>query len=71
MARGSCGDSPRDAAREARKNRSMGRMLAWGGIGVVVAVGNAVRNSIVVFTVLDNLLTLAIWGTTTSVRIAG
>jgi phospholipid/cholesterol/gamma-HCH transport system permease protein len=38
---------------------------------VGVAVGNAVRNSIVVFTVLDNLLTLAIWGTTTSIRIAG
>ena len=42
-----------------------------GPAGVGVAVGNAVRNSIVVFTILDNLLTLAIWGTTTSVRIAG
>jgi phospholipid/cholesterol/gamma-HCH transport system permease protein len=42
-----------------------------GPAGVGVAVGNAVRNSIVVFTVLDNLLTLAIWGTTTSIRIAG
>ena len=42
-----------------------------GPAGVGVAVGNAVRNSIVVFTVLDNLLTLAIWGTSTTVRIAG
>ena len=42
-----------------------------GPAGVGVAVGNAVRNSIVVFTVLDNLLTLAIWGTTTTIRIAG
>ena len=42
-----------------------------GPAGVGVAVGNAVRNSIVVFTILDNLLTLAIWGTTTTIRIAG
>ena len=42
-----------------------------GPAGVGVAVGNAVRNSIVVFNILDNLLTLAIWGTTTTIRIAG
>jgi phospholipid/cholesterol/gamma-HCH transport system permease protein len=48
-----------------------GYNASGGPAGVGVAVGNAVRNSIVVFTVLDNLLTLAIWGTTTSIRIAG
>ena len=48
-----------------------GYNASGGPAGVGVAVGNAVRNSIVIFTVLDNLLTLAIWGTTTSIRIAG
>ncbi|MDD7931315.1 MlaE family ABC transporter permease [Actinomycetospora straminea] len=48
-----------------------GYNASGGPAGVGVAVGNAVRNSIVLFTVLDNLLTLAIWGTTTSIRIAG
>lgn len=48
-----------------------GYNASGGPAGVGVAVGNAVRNSIVIFTVLDNLLTLAIWGTTTTVRIAG
>jgi phospholipid/cholesterol/gamma-HCH transport system permease protein len=48
-----------------------GDNASGGPAGVGVAVGNAVRNSIVLFTVLDNLLTLAIWGTTTSIRIAG
>ena len=33
--------------------------------------GPAHAVDIVIFTVLDNLLTLAIWGTTTSIRIAG
>jgi phospholipid/cholesterol/gamma-HCH transport system permease protein len=48
-----------------------GYNASGGPAGVGVAVGNAVRNSIVLFSVLDNLLTLAIWGTTTSIRIAG
>ena len=48
-----------------------GYNASGGPAGVGVAVGNAVRNSIVIFRVLDNLLTLAIWGTTTSIRIAG
>jgi phospholipid/cholesterol/gamma-HCH transport system permease protein len=48
-----------------------GYNASGGPAGVGVAVGNAVRNAIVLFTVLDNLLTLAIWGTTTSIRIAG
>jgi phospholipid/cholesterol/gamma-HCH transport system permease protein len=48
-----------------------GYNTSGGPAGVGIAVGNAVRNSIVLFTVLDNLLTLAIWGTTTSIRIAG
>ncbi|MDD7917951.1 MULTISPECIES: MlaE family ABC transporter permease [Actinomycetospora] len=48
-----------------------GYNASGGPAGVGVAVGNAVRNSIVIFSVLDNLLTLAIWGTTTSIRIAG
>jgi phospholipid/cholesterol/gamma-HCH transport system permease protein len=48
-----------------------GYNASGGPAGVGIAVGNAVRNSIVLFTVLDNLLTLAIWGTTTSIRIAG
>ena len=42
-----------------------------GPAGVGVAVGTAVRNSIIIFNILDNLLTLAIYGATTSVRIAG
>lgn len=48
-----------------------GYTASGGPAGVGVAVGNAVRNSIVIFNILDNLLTLAIWGTTTSIRIAG
>ena len=48
-----------------------GYNASGGPAGVGIAVGNAVRNSIVVFNILDNLLTLAIWGTTTSIRIAG
>ncbi len=48
-----------------------GYNASGGPAGVGVAVGNAVRNSIVIFNILDNLLTLAIWGTTTTVRIAG
>lgn len=48
-----------------------GYHAAGGPAGVGVAVGRAVRNSIVVFCVLDALLTLAFWGTTTTVRITG
>ncbi len=48
-----------------------GYRASGGPAGVGVAVGRAVRTSIVVFNVLDVFLTLAIWGTTTTVRIAG
>jgi phospholipid/cholesterol/gamma-HCH transport system permease protein len=42
-----------------------------GPAGVGVAVGRAVRAAIVVINVLDFFLSLAIWGTTTTVRVAG
>jgi len=42
-----------------------------GPAGVGVAVGRAVRTSIVAVTVTDFFLSLAIWGATTTVRIAG
>ena len=42
-----------------------------GPAGVGVAVGRAVRTSIVVINIADLLLGMAIWGATTSVRIAG
>ena len=42
-----------------------------GPAGVGVAVGRAVRTAIVTIAVLDFFLSLAIWGTTTTVRIAG
>ncbi|MGH3433975.1 MAG: ABC transporter permease, partial [Thermocrispum sp.] len=42
-----------------------------GPAGVGVAVGKAVRTSIVLIAVLDFFLSLAIWGSTTTVRIAG
>src|SRR3982751_3575288 len=42
-----------------------------GPAGVGVAVGRAVRTSIVAINVLDLLLSMAIWGTTTTVRLAG
>lgn len=42
-----------------------------GPAGVGVAVGHAVRTSIVLVTLLDFFLSLAIWGSTTTVRIAG
>jgi phospholipid/cholesterol/gamma-HCH transport system permease protein len=42
-----------------------------GPAGVGVAVGRAVRLSIVAVNVVDFFLSLAIWGTTTTVRIAG
>lgn len=42
-----------------------------GPAGVGVAVGRAVRTSIVAINVLDFFLSLAIWGATTTVRITG
>ena len=42
-----------------------------GPAGVGVAVGRAVRTAIVAINVIDFFLSLAIWGTTTTVRIAG
>jgi phospholipid/cholesterol/gamma-HCH transport system permease protein len=42
-----------------------------GPAGVGVAVGRAVRTAIVTVTIFDFFLSLAIWGSTTSVRLAG
>jgi phospholipid/cholesterol/gamma-HCH transport system permease protein len=42
-----------------------------GPAGVGVAVGRAVRTSIVMINVVDFLMSLAIWGATTTVRVAG
>jgi phospholipid/cholesterol/gamma-HCH transport system permease protein len=42
-----------------------------GPAGVGIAVGRAVRTAIVAVTVIDFFLSLAIWGSTTNVRIAG
>jgi len=42
-----------------------------GPAGVGVAVGRAVRLAIVVVVVVDFLLSMAIWGSTTTVRVAG
>jgi len=42
-----------------------------GPAGVGVAVGRAVRTSIVAINVLDLLMSMAIWGATTTVRLAG
>jgi phospholipid/cholesterol/gamma-HCH transport system permease protein len=42
-----------------------------GPAGVGIAVGRAVRTTIVMINILDFFLSLAIWGTTTTVRIAG
>ncbi|WP_241386435.1 MlaE family ABC transporter permease [Rhodococcus sp. CH91] len=42
-----------------------------GPAGVGVAVGRAVRTAIVTIAILDFFLSLAIWGTTTTVRVAG
>ena len=39
--------------------------------GVGVAVGKAVRTSIVAINVIDLFLSMAIWGATTTVRLAG
>ncbi|GHF18459.1 MULTISPECIES: ABC transporter permease [Streptomyces] len=48
-----------------------GYHASGGPAGVGVAVGRAVRTSIVAVNVLDFFLSLAIWGANTTVRIAG
>ncbi|MFI1168003.1 MlaE family ABC transporter permease [Streptomyces sp. NPDC020801] len=48
-----------------------GYHASGGPAGVGVAVGRAVRTSIVAINVLDFFLSLAIWGANTTVRIAG
>jgi phospholipid/cholesterol/gamma-HCH transport system permease protein len=48
-----------------------GYTASGGPAGVGVAVGTAVRTSIVAINIVDFYLSLAIWGATTTVRIAG
>lgn len=48
-----------------------GYRATGGPAGVGVAVGRAVRTSIVMINVIDFLMSLAIWGATTTVRVAG
>jgi phospholipid/cholesterol/gamma-HCH transport system permease protein len=48
-----------------------GYHASGGPAGVGVAVGKAVRTSIVTVAVLDLFLSMAIWGATTTVRLAG
>jgi phospholipid/cholesterol/gamma-HCH transport system permease protein len=48
-----------------------GYTASGGPAGVGVAVGKAVRTSIVAINVIDLMLSMAIWGTTTTVRLAG
>jgi phospholipid/cholesterol/gamma-HCH transport system permease protein len=48
-----------------------GYRATGGPAGVGVAVGRAVRASIVVINVVDFFMSLAIWGATTTVRVAG
>ncbi|RZQ66121.1 MlaE family ABC transporter permease [Amycolatopsis suaedae] len=48
-----------------------GFRAAGGPAGVGVAVGRSVRTSIVLVAVLDFFLSLALWGATTTVRVAG
>jgi phospholipid/cholesterol/gamma-HCH transport system permease protein len=48
-----------------------GYTATGGPAGVGIAVGKAVRTAIVTITITDFFLSLAIWGSTTSVRIAG
>lgn len=48
-----------------------GYTASGGPAGVGVAVGRAVRTAIVAINVVDFFLSLAIWGATTTVRIAG
>ena len=49
----------------------LGFTAQGGPAGVGVAVGTAVRRSIVTVAVLDLVLSMVLWGTTTTVRIAG
>lgn len=49
----------------------LGFKASGGPAGVGLAVGTAVRRSIVSVAVLDLVLSLALWGSTTTVRIAG
>jgi len=48
-----------------------GYTASGGPAGVGVAVGRAVRTTIVVVALLDFFVGLALWGTTTTVRVAG
>ena len=48
-----------------------GYRATGGPAGVGVAVGRSVRTAIVLVSVLDFVLSLAIWGATTTVRVAG
>jgi phospholipid/cholesterol/gamma-HCH transport system permease protein len=48
-----------------------GYTASGGPAGVGVAVGRAVRTSIVAINVIDLMLSMMIWGTTTTVRLAG
>jgi phospholipid/cholesterol/gamma-HCH transport system permease protein len=49
----------------------MGYQATGGPAGVGVAVGRAVRRSLVAVAVLDLILSMALWGAATTVRIAG
>jgi phospholipid/cholesterol/gamma-HCH transport system permease protein len=48
-----------------------GYTASGGPAGVGIAVGQAIRASIVLVNVLDLLTSMAIWGTTVTVRLAG
>lgn len=48
-----------------------GYTAAGGPAGVGVAVGRSVRYSIVMIVIVDFMLSMAIWGSTTTVRLAG
>jgi len=48
-----------------------GYRASGGPAGVGTAVGNAVRTSVTLVLLLDFFLSLAIWGTSTGVRVAG
>jgi len=49
----------------------LGFKASGGPAGVGIAVGTAVRQTIVIVAVLDLVLSMALWGATTTVRIAG
>lgn len=48
-----------------------GYRATGGPAGVGVAVGRSVRNAIVLISVTDFFLSLALWGATTTVKVAG